>query len=227
MDWLTNIPQWLATALIGAAFAVAGYVGKTLVDQRKQRGVRHGELLAKLRTLDSLLHASDVLFLLQKEQIGRLRELLKKNHPAEYGDGGPHEDLLTRIYPVMDIQERTLHAIIRGVTEHSLRKVNGAMSEWLTADTTFKSGVITTGRSRELAAQLSALEIHLLLWHAKYESWIPNNPEHALVYLADENNHGLGFPSAHEDIVNGNTVTIPGVDDEVDMALRELQKRCR
>ena len=35
-----------------------------------------------------------------------------------------------------------------------------------------------------------------MLWHAKYEAWIPNHPEHALVYMADEKHHGLGFPGA-------------------------------
>lgn len=47
----------------------------------------------------------------------------------------------------------------------------------------------------ELAVQLKALEAHLLLWNAKYEVWMNNTPEHALVYLADEKKHGFGFPN--------------------------------
>ena len=56
-----------------------------------------------------------------------------------------------------------------------------------------------------LALLLNQLDAHLLLWLAKYEGWIPNRPDHALVYLADEQQHGLGFPR--------------GVDEAVDAAL--------
>ena len=32
------------------------------------------------------------------------------------------------------------------------------------------------------------------MWLAKYEAWIPGHPEHALVYVNDEQKHGVGFP---------------------------------
>jgi hypothetical protein len=53
--------------------------------------------------------------------------------------------------------------------------------------------------------------LHLRLWHAKYEAWIPGHPRHALVYLADEEQHGIGFPG--------------GLDQVVDEVLRELDAR--
>ena len=77
-----------------------------------------------------------------------------------------------------------------------MRSINLAVSEWLKSDVLFKTGVVESQRNRRLAESLFALEIHLLLWHAKYEAWIPNHPEHALVYMVDEKQHGLGFPGA-------------------------------
>jgi hypothetical protein len=47
-----------------------------------------------------------------------------------------------------------------------------------------------------------------LLLVFKYETWIPRNPKHALVYMADEQQHGLGFPD--------------GIDQLVDEVLKEL-----
>jgi hypothetical protein len=227
MKWLGDIPEWLATALIGAVFAVAGYVGKSLVDWRKQKQKERAKTLAQLEGLNSLLHASGVLFLLQQEQVKRLRAMLKENHPTEFGNGGPYEDVMTRCNPMMNAAERTLHNIIRASTEHSLRKVNQAVSDWLKTDSTFKTSIAPTSRRQELARQLFALEIHLLLWHAKYESWIPNHPEHALVYLADENEHGLGFPTEQEREVNGKIEQVPGVQGEVALALKELREQWR
>jgi len=225
VNGLTNIVPWLGTALIGAVFAVAGYVGKMLIDQRKEKRARRDKILLQLRSLRSLLHATAVLFSHQKDQVGRLENLLENSHPAEYGRGGPHEDVMTCCYPVMNAQERDLHGIIRSTTQYSLRGLNQAISKWLEEDTNFKPGAIASSRSRELAKQLFALEIHLLLWHAKYESWIPNHPEHALVYLADENEHGLGFPRTHVKEVSGRTVQVPGVEEEVEMALIELRAK--
>ena len=54
----------------------------------------------------------------------------------------------------------------------------------------------------KLAAELVKLESHLLLWIAKYKAWIPEHNEHALVYMADENEHGLGFPSGIDERVD-------------------------
>jgi hypothetical protein len=75
------------------------------------------------------------------------------------------------------------------------------MSEWLKNDRLFKDVNQKTAARKELAEQLRTLELHLNLWHAKYEMWIPNEPKHALVYLADEEQHGVGFPSGIEQTV--------------------------
>ena len=79
----------------------------------------------------------------------------------------------------------------------------------------FARGIDTPARPRPQRRTLSLgfgqLEIHLLLWRAKFEYWIPNNPEHCVVYMADEKKHGLGFP--------------PKTDDAVETVLQELRKR--
>ena len=69
---------------------------------------------------------------------------------------------------------------------------------------------VTRGKSDvagTLAQQLNELDAHPWLWLAKYEAWIPNNPRHALVCLADEHEHGLGFP--------------PGIDETLEQVLTE------
>ena len=53
----------------------------------------------------------------------------------------------------------------------------------------------------KLGQQLNTLDAHLLLWLAKYETWIPEHPDNALVYLADEEQHGVPFPHGIEDTV--------------------------
>lgn len=57
------------------------------------------------------------------------------------------------------------------------------------------------GLNTRLADKLAALEVHLQLWQAKYSVWIPENLTHSLVYLADEEEHGVGFPRGIENDV--------------------------
>jgi hypothetical protein len=184
--------------------------------------------MAQLQNLESLLKATGALFQLQQAQVKSLMEMLKQNHPKEFSGNEGYEDAMARCYSVMNDKERELHGIIRAYTEHSLRKVNQAMSDWCSADKYFKTRVAPSGRKRELAEELFALEIHLTLWHAKYESWIPDHPEHALVYLDDEKAHGLGFPNKRH-VRNARksdeAVEKLGVEEEVARALDELQKK--
>jgi len=49
--------------------------------------------------------------------------------------------------------------------------------------------------------RLAELEPHLLMWLAKYAAWIPDSPAHALVYLADEEDHGVPFPKGIERVI--------------------------
>jgi hypothetical protein len=88
--------------------------------------------------------------------------------------------------------------VIRGYTEHALRPVNVSMSEWLNTDATYRTSLNKQGLDAQLAELLNRLDAHLLLWLAKYEAWMPGRPEHALVYLDDEERQGVGFPRRTE-----------------------------
>ena len=59
-----------------------------------------------------------------------------------------------------------------------------------------------TGKAAELALLLNRLDEHVILWLAKYEAWLPDQPAHALVYLDDEERHGVGFPRGLDDAVD-------------------------
>jgi hypothetical protein len=76
------------------------------------------------------------------------------------------------------------------------------MLEWLRSDTHYRIPLGKKGPDAELAVFLERLEAHLLLWMAKYHAWIEDRPEHALVYLADEQEHGLGFPQGIEEAID-------------------------
>jgi hypothetical protein len=105
-----------------------------------------------------------------------------------------YEALFSAVYDGMTPGEQSLHEIIRAYTEFALRPINQALLSWLDADVHYRG--LTRGQEAEigLPSQLNALDVHLRLWLAKYEAWLPNQPEHALVYLEDEEQHGVGFP---------------------------------
>lgn len=217
----------MTMTLVGAAIAVAGYAGKSVIAWWKGREKERAKTIAQLEALQWLLHASGALFIIQQDQVKRLMKSLEANHPAQFAGGGGYEEVMMRCHPEMNAEELALHGVIHAYTEHSLRKVNQAVSDWLRADSTFKTGVVACKRRRELAQELFALEIHLLLWHAKFESWIPGHPERALVYLADEKAQGLGFPGKRETERAGSKVVVPGVEVEVTLALDELRAKWR
>jgi hypothetical protein len=74
-------------------------------------------------------------------------------------------------------------------------------------------------RPKQLAENVFDLEIILLLWHAKHESWILDEPKHALVYMDDEKAHGLGFSKDRKK----NGVWVEGVDKDVGAVFKELR----
>jgi hypothetical protein len=88
------------------------------------------------------------------------------------------------------------------MTVNSLWPTNSAMLDWLASDTYFKTQPHKPGLHGQLAQGLTQLEAHLQLWKAKYLAWIPDHPEHGLVYMADEGMHGLSFPGAIDGLVD-------------------------
>jgi len=202
MSLLSNVPEEYGTVVIGAVLACLGYLSKVAVDWWKKRKLNKSALHKRLLELDSLLSESESLFLTQNELARRLLKMLQENHKGELPEQPGYERAFTDLHDSFTQEEQELHSIIRGITMNSLQRVNQSMSKWLNKDFKFKTGKAPVKKPQELAEYLVKLEHHLNLWHDKYKVWIPNNPRHALVYMADEENHGKGFPKGIEKVVD-------------------------
>ena len=215
MTYMASVPEWLGVAVLGAIIAALGYISKLCFEGVSAWRRSRAESLRQLLELASLLHASHEAFFHQRRLVGRLEESLKTNHQSIVLDRSGFERHFSQAFADFTSDETDLHTIIRGITQHTLHPVNQAISAWLQKDLTYRvvQGLGTVrgaGMHRgQLAAKLNQLDTHLLLWHAKYEAWIPEHPQHALVYLADEEHHGVGFPQ--------------GLDDTVTKVLQEMK----
>jgi len=181
-----------------AALAGLGYVGALIITSavkwrnhrlKRQRG---------LMKLGLLLKTMRAAFAVQVKHRDHLYKSLQSRSPLR--DEG-YEHCFIRCYDLMTGAEREVHAIIRGITMNTLKPLNDKAMEWLAADTFYRSRFGTDGQ-KKLNASLNQLDIHFWLWNAKYQTSIPERPEHSLVYLADENNEGVGFPSGVEEWVD-------------------------
>jgi hypothetical protein len=200
---MSALPLALADAadgvLVGAVVAALGYVGKEGVQAVRGWRREREERRVRLNRMEAPLRASRTAFVVQCAQRDRLEERLASRFQDDLPEEPGYERLFTHLYERFDAEERDLHAVIRAYTEHALRPINQAMSAWLKDDVDYRTTHGKSGVEAELAEKLNKLDAHLLLWLAKYESWIPDRPNHALVYLADEAEHGLGFPQGIED----------------------------
>jgi hypothetical protein len=194
-----QLPEWLGAALIGAILAALGYVAKSGIELWSAARQRSDERRAALVELYSLLRAAGVTFKIQNQHARNLAEMVTRNHSAETRDARGFEETMTKGYPHFNAEEKELHGLIRSMTTTVLRPTNLALLEWLRTDTFHKAQ--PAGKHHGLSIYLSQLEAHLILWQAKYEAWIPEHPEHALVYLDDEKAHGLGFPNGIDEVV--------------------------
>lgn len=189
-------PFWGAPALLGALIASLGYVGKTTTDlflkinqNSRDRRSRLAELYAVIRAGDAAFNAQTRLrFSLARQLQSRLSGSL---HPRE-----GHESLFAATFPLMNDDERRIHALIRAMTVHTIHPLNQTLLQWLRNDNHYRSASPADRKLGRLAVYLAQLEAHLVIWIAKYEAWIPEHPEHALVFLADEEEHGVGFPAS-------------------------------
>jgi len=217
--------EWIRTLLVAAVSAVAAYGWKSWIENRERKRKERAGTISRLQELKSLLDTSRHLFLMQQAQVQRLMESLRHNHAAEYAKGEGYDERMASCFGQLNDDEKALHGIIRAYTEHSMRRVNEAMQRWLDTDDQFKTGRVQSERRQALADRLRELEMHLLLWQAKLEYWLPANPGHALVYMEDEKAHGLGFPGDRVLERDGKKYQIDGVDTEVSRVLAELEKR--
>ena len=184
-------------AAIGLVTASLGYVGtlagRMIDDMILRRSIRESSLIE----LQSYLLASQAANFAQRNIRNELAATLRTDFPHHAKLG--YDALFAACFPKMTGEQKRTHGLIRAYTVDALRPMNQSMSTWLGKDREFKHQTDTLGLA------LQALEAHLTLWHAKYAFWIPDHPERALVYLADEENHGVGFPVGIEELVVART----------------------
>jgi len=185
--------------VMAAALGAIGFVIKSFAEWVVALRATERARRARLVTLLSLLFGSRAVYRVQAHLRNRLDEHLR-TRGIELTNAG-YEAIFTGASQQMTDRERELHTIIRGYTINGLKPLNQAMLEWLRNDTEFKTPRTRRPDDVELARALVRLEPHLLLWLAKYESWIPTNDHHALVYLDDESKHGVPFPRGIEELV--------------------------
>lgn len=201
METFAQIPDWFSTAVLGAIIAAFGYVAKLLLEWLGEVQNRSRTRRARLAELYSLLRAGKVAYDIQCERRNELEALIAKRDPEFLSSLIGYERRFAAAYQNMTDEEKELHSIIRTITMNTLRPLNESLSEWLRADAYFKAKTWGSGLKVNVAQKLAILEVHLLLWHAKFTVWIPEKENHALVYLADEEKHGVGFPRGIEDDV--------------------------
>jgi hypothetical protein len=196
---MNDMPDWLGGGAIAALIASCGYVANLIREALMRRAELAARRDASLVALGSQLLAAHALYLAQRAQAERLEAMLRERGVTAEAQG--IEALFGSAFASLRPAERELHSIVRAGTVHSVRRLNLSLSAWLAADVTFKLGLHVPRGGEQLAPMLNQLELHLLLWHAKYEAWIPGHPEHALVYMADEAAHGTGFPKGLDALV--------------------------
>jgi hypothetical protein len=202
MSTLLQIPEWLASALLGAILGALAYIGKLIIELFQSFKDRRRVQRSKLIELQSLLNATRIAFKSQHGHAVSLTDMIEKNYGEVAQQYNGYEEKISRTFSQLNIEEKELHAIIRSITVSTLFPINSAILEWLREDVTFKATKSKDKVWKALAAKLVILESHLLLWVAKYNAWIPVNQQHALVYMADEKKHGLGFPDGMDLLID-------------------------
>jgi hypothetical protein len=194
--------EWLLRALIAAVFSVVGIGAKDIYLDRlqaeDQKQAAEAANLGTLKELSTLLDESYRIFTVQDRQAQRLMRLLKRNHGSKVpGDLG-YDETFYEMHERFTPDEAALQKLIRSTTMNSQRRVNLALSAWLQRSLAFLHEAQPAQQRAALAAELNMLKLHLNQWHDKYDAWIPNDPKRSLVYLADEQTHGAGFPPGLE-----------------------------
>jgi hypothetical protein len=201
MNTLGQIPAWLGTALLGAIIAALGYVAKLLLEAIEDLRAVKRTRRARLVELLSLLRAGQAAYYAQSEVRDRLASAILRRNPDLAKSSQGYERLFAAAHPGMSADELELHAIVRTITMNTLQPLNEAILKWIREDDYFKAARGRSGHQVDVARKLGALYTHLLLWEAKYKVWMPETPVHALVYLDDEEKHGVGFPKGIENDV--------------------------
>ncbi len=201
------MPEYLGEAIVGAVFAVLGFLGKWLFDLARARRTEKHSQRSELLKLRDLLEESHSIFKSQNYQARRLRKLLRENHPHETEGIKGFDETFYQLHDVFNDEESELQSLIRSTTMHSLHRVNEELRSWLESNKHFLRRDDANKELDELAKQLRVLNDHLNQWFDKYEAWIPDDERRSLVYLGDEKKHGVPFP---EDLMPALTAAIAG-----------------
>lgn len=189
-----DIPDWLGSSILGAVITVMGYTGTQILQWLRGIRASHRTQLARLAELLALIRAGDSAFQIQSNHRDTLTRLICTRLTIKAGEIDGYDRLFSSAYASMPPAERDLHDIIRAITIHTLKPLNEAILNWLKEDNEYRIHQLDATPKGQFAAHLQQLEAHLLLWQAKYAIWIPERPDHALVYLDDERQHGIRFP---------------------------------
>ncbi len=187
--------MWAQKAVLAACIALLGYIGKGIVVWCGQ--VRRAERKRRSRLVEllAIIRAGDTAWKVQCEKRDELNALIAARVPALVKANPSFDRQFALAFPDMAPAEHELHEVVRAYTVHAFRPLNKALLKWLSIDTEFRVGKSSRDpKHPSLAQYLAELEAHLLLWQAKFTAWIPAHPEHALVYLNDEEKHGTPFP---------------------------------
>ena len=203
MELLDQIPEWLGTAIFGVVTATIGFFAKELWQWWSKRHESKRQRRARLERLTRLLDESQNLFRSQRAQAQRLFESLQRSQPSLIKPGLSLDQVFSQGFAGFSPEEAQLHAIIRGVTETAMRRVNADMIDWLRSDDWFKQSKSGSDQLARLADELQRLELHLNEWQAKFSSVFQKDHTLALNYLADEQEQGTGFPTGIESLVRG------------------------
>jgi hypothetical protein len=207
-----QIPEWIISSVTTGLTALLGVGGKYAWDYLMEKKQLRQTRIEKLEKLKGLLNESNGLFKMQNRLVTRLAEdmidrLSTDSKPTING----FEAFFTQKFDSMTESEKETHAMIRATTLNSINRINGEMLTWLTGAHDFKSNSVRALKKtcgKELADILSQLELHLNLWQDKFAIWMANE-KHCVVYLDDEEHHGVGFPK--------------GIDSMIERAILDLK----
>jgi hypothetical protein len=201
------LPEWLLTTLTTGLTAALGVAGKYAWDYMMEKRVLRQTRIAKLEKLRGLLNESNGLFRMQNKLVCRLAlDIQSRIDPSVSltATVNGYESFFVKNYDTFTESEKDNHAMIRATTLNSINRVNDEMLKWMEDSLDFKSNTIRCLKKtcgKELGGALSQLELHLNLWQDKFAIWMKNE-KHCVVYLADEEHHGVGFPKGIADLVD-------------------------
>jgi hypothetical protein len=201
---LSTWPEGLFSALVAAAISLLGFGLKELYDQRRRRREQHEQ--ERRAATESQRQAAGTLAEFQRLLADstaiaathfQLRDRLAATLTQPQQPGEPHSEWFARHYDTFLPPQLEIFQLLRAITANSMRIQNQLLLDWANRHSAFT----LFGRGPDEDAfdqQLSLLRTHLRTWRDKLEGGFETDPRQCLVYLADVNQLGVGFPKQLE-----------------------------